>query len=126
MCLCMLPLWIFSVLHLLQDRSLLALTPGRLVSHDCICLSLRPCVPSSHSRHCWGHEWLTTPCADPGHAGCLQIDQPGSAIDAYIGGLREVLERKASNIAQLQGRLESFQVIRPCSALMGSEWAQSL
>ena len=42
---------------------------------------------------------------------CVQIDQPGSAIDAYIGGLRDVLERKASNIAQLQGRLESFQVI---------------
>ena len=40
----------------------------------------------------------------------MQIDQPGSAIDAYIGGLRDVLERKASNIAQLQGRLESFQV----------------
>lgn len=40
----------------------------------------------------------------------LQIDQPGSAIDAYIGGLRDVLERKASNIAQLQGRLENFQV----------------
>lgn len=39
----------------------------------------------------------------------VQIDQPGSAIDAYIGGLRDVLERKASNIAQLQGRLESFQ-----------------
>ncbi|KAK9904909.1 hypothetical protein WJX75_005265 [Coccomyxa subellipsoidea] len=38
-----------------------------------------------------------------------QIDQPGSAIDAYIGGLREVLDRKASNIAQLQGRLENFQ-----------------
>lgn len=41
---------------------------------------------------------------------CLaQIDQPGSAIDAYISGLRDVLERKASNIAQLQGRLASFQ-----------------
>lgn len=40
---------------------------------------------------------------------CMQIDQPGSAIDAYISGLRDVLERKASNIAQLQGRLESFQ-----------------
>jgi hypothetical protein len=38
-----------------------------------------------------------------------QIDQPGSAVDAYIEGLRDVLERKAANIAQLQGRLESFQ-----------------
>lgn len=40
---------------------------------------------------------------------CMQIDQPGSAIDAYISGLRDILERKASNITQLQGRLESFQ-----------------
>ena len=38
-----------------------------------------------------------------------QIDQPGSAIDAYIVGLRDVLERKAANIVQLQGRLENFQ-----------------
>ena len=36
-----------------------------------------------------------------------------------------MLERKASNIAQLQGRLESFQVIKPCSAVMSSEWAQN-
>ena len=43
-----------------------------------------------------------------------QIDQPGSAIDAYIDGLRDVLERKAANIAQLQGRLENFQVLRIC------------
>ena len=76
-------------------------------------------MPCTHSRHYCGREALTASCADSGHAGCLQIDQPGSAIDAYIGGLREVLERKASNIAQLQGRLESFQVIWPCSASMG-------
>ena len=49
-----------------------------------------------------------------------QIDQPGSAIDAYIEGLRDVLERKAANIAQLQGRLESFQVPACAHCAMGS------
>ena len=86
-------------------------------------------MPPSHGPQCCGLESLTASCADSGHAGCLQIDQPGSAIDAYIGGLREVLERKASNIAQLQGRLESFQVIWPCSAQnrlrahQGAKWS---
>ena len=98
-------------IYLLQHRSLLAFTPGWSILNSCICLSLRPCMPPCHGPQCCGHELLTASCADSGHGGCLQIDQPGSAIDAYIGGLREVLERKASNIAQLQGRLESFQVI---------------
>ncbi len=52
-------------------------------------------------------------------AGLAQIDQPGSAIDAYIVGLRDVLERKAANIVQLQGRLESFQARSSPSSCQG-------
>jgi hypothetical protein len=61
---------------------------------------------------CKGKHLICFVCLRKQESNCrvpLQIDQPGSAIDAYISGLRDVLERKASNIAQLQGRLESFQ-----------------
>lgn len=37
-----------------------------------------------------------------------EVDQPGSAIDTYVGKLQGMLASKAKSISLLQQRLESF------------------
>ena len=40
---------------------------------------------------------------------CLQVDQPGSAIDTYVNKLGAILDQKSAGIKDLQRRLESFK-----------------
>jgi kinesin family protein 2/24 len=38
-----------------------------------------------------------------------EVDRPGSAIDAYVSGLTEILAARAASVAELQARLKTFQ-----------------
>ena len=39
---------------------------------------------------------------------CMQVDQPGSAIDTYLQNLSKIFKQKAQAVWDLQRRLSSF------------------